>query len=143
MEELIEKRFGNEPPKAQMNLCKFLHPDREYFVQCYHIVAVHPATQIYVVNDLHRTVHGGLFRPALKPFIEAISERDKTVHYYSSLELKHFNDFLIICNGRNARKLKPFRSLDFDLALSRVNKDVVGQHWNSQCTWGFLSRNLR
>jgi hypothetical protein len=51
-EELFKKRFGEEPPKAQMNLCKFLHPDRYFFVQCYHIVAVHPAAQIYLVRDL-------------------------------------------------------------------------------------------
>jgi hypothetical protein len=106
-------------------------------------VTVHPAAQTNIVKDLHRTVHGGVLRPALKPFIEAISDRHKTVHYYSSLQLKHFNDFLIIRNGRKARKLEPFRSLGFDLALSKVNKDVVGLHWNSQCTWGFSSLNLR
>jgi hypothetical protein len=142
-EELKKERFGKEPPKAQMNSCKFLHPDRECFVECYHIVTVHPAAQTNIVKDLHRTVHGGLLRPALKPFIEAISDRDKALHYYSSLQLKHSNDFLIIPNGQKARKLEPFCSLDFNLALSKVNEDVVGQHWNSQCTWGFLSLNLR
>jgi hypothetical protein len=142
-EELVEKRYGEQLPKAQMNLCEFLHPDREYFVDCYHIVAVHPAAQIYLVRDLHKTVHGGLLRPALKPFIEALLKRVRKVHYYSSLELKHSNDFLTIRNGRKASKLKPFRSLDFNLALSKVNKDVVGQHWNSQCTWGFSSLNFR
>ena len=63
--------------------------------------------------------------------------------YYGASVPKHSNDFLHIRNGREVTKLKSYPLLDFDIAMRRVNKSIVGKRWNSQYTWGFSSMNIK
>ena len=51
---------GKMPPTARKDLTEFLHDKRKAFVKCYHVIAVNPTAQVYLVRDLHNTVHGGL-----------------------------------------------------------------------------------
>jgi hypothetical protein len=134
---------GKMPPTTRKDLTEFLHDKRKAFVKCYHVIAVNPTAQVYLVRDLHNTVHGGLLRPGIKPFLQAISRLQIPHVYYGASVPNHSNDFLRICNGRAVMKLKSYPLLDFDIAMSRVNKTIVGKHWNSQYTWGFSSMNIK
>ena len=134
---------GKASPTARKDLCEFLHDKRHSFVKCFHVVAVHPKAQVYLVRDLHNTVHGGLLRPAIKPFLRALATEDKRHIYYSASIRSHGNRFLRILNGHAVMNLKSFRKLDFKVPMCKLNPSVVGQCWNSQHTWGVASLNMR
>jgi hypothetical protein len=73
------------------------------------------------------TVHAGLLRPAVMPFVEALTKYGRKHYYYNSTVEIHSNPFLLIHNGEAATTLPSFSNLDFDLAMSHVNESVVGQ----------------
>jgi hypothetical protein len=134
---------GKVPPMPRKDLTEFLHEKRKPFVKCYHVIAVNPMAQVYLVRDLHNTVHGGVLRPAIKPFLQAISRLQFHHVYYGASVPNHSNYFIRICNGRAVTKLKSYALLDFDIPMSRVNQSIVGKCWNSQYTWGVSSMNLK
>ena len=134
---------GKAPPTARKDLCEFLQERRRPFIKGIHIIAVNPTAQIYLTRDLHNTVHGGLLRPAIKPFLEAITSLGLGHVYYGASVGVHRNHFLMIRNGRAVTKLKSYSGLNFEIAMSRVNSSIVGQRWNSQYTWGVSSMNIK
>jgi hypothetical protein len=134
---------GEPPPTPRKDLCKFLHLKRQPFVKCFHLIAVNPTAQVYLARDLHNTVHGGLLRPGVEPFLRAIHGGGFHHIYYTASVPTHTNKFLQILNGRAASKLRHFRKVDFNMAMSRVNPSVVGQCWNSQYTWGIASMDFK
>ena len=72
--EELKAVHGCEPPSAaRKDLSEFLQERRKAFVKCYHIIAVHPTAQVYLVRDLHNTVHGGILRPAIHLFLNAVT----------------------------------------------------------------------
>ena len=134
---------GKAPPTARKDLCEFLQERRRPFIKGYHVIAVNPTAQVYLTRDLHNTVHGGLLRPAIKPFLEAITSLGLGHVYYGASVGIHRNEFLMIHNGRAVTKLKSYSRLNFEIAMSRVNSSIVGQRWNSQYTWGVSSMNIK
>jgi hypothetical protein len=58
---------GKMPPTTRKDLTEFLHDKRKAFVKCYHVIVVNPTVQVYLVRDLHNTVHGGLLQPPTNP----------------------------------------------------------------------------
>jgi hypothetical protein len=60
-EELQKSKYGEDPPTPKKDSCEFLEANNKDFIKCYHIVAVHPTAQVYIVWDLHLAVHGGLW----------------------------------------------------------------------------------
>jgi hypothetical protein len=128
---------------AKKDLSEFLQIKRSMFVKCFHVIAVHPTAQLYLARDLHNTVHGGLLRPGIIPFLKAVTECGFSHKYYGASIRKHHNEFLRILNGDAFTWLKPYRKCDFIIAMSRVNPSVVGQRWNSQFTWGVASLNIK
>jgi hypothetical protein len=134
---------GKAPPMARKDLCEILEKKRKHFVKCFHVIAVHPKLQVYHVRDLHNTVHAGLLRPAIKPFLQAIAKEGKPHVYYSASAHSHINSFLSILNGREVTKLKSFPKLDFKVAMSKLKTGVVGQRWNIQHTWAIASLNMK
>ena len=141
--EEVAPMEGKAAPTARKDLCEFLHERRRPFIKGYHVVAVNPTAQLYLVRDLHNTVHGGLLHPAIKPFLEAITSLGFSHVYYGASVRMHRNHFLMICNGRAVTKLKSYSRLNFEIAMSRVNPSIVGQRWNSQYTWGVSSMNIK
>ena len=106
---------GKMPPTTR----KDLTDKRKAFVKCYHVIAVNPTAQVYLVRDLHNTVHGGLLRPGIKPFLQAISRLQIPHVYYGGASVpNHLNDFLWICNGWAVMMLKSYSLLDFDIVES-------------------------
>jgi hypothetical protein len=134
---------GKAPPTARKDLCEFWNEKRRPFIKGYHVIAVNPTAQLYLARDLHNTVHGGFLRPAIKPFLQAISSLGFGHIYYGASVLLHNNPFLLIRNGRCVTELQSYSRLDFDVAMSRVNPTIVGQRWNSQYTWGVSSLNIK
>ena len=82
---------GKAAPTARKDLCEFLHERRRPFIKGYHVVAVNPTAQLYLIRDLHNTVHGGLLRPAIKPFLEAITSLGFGHVYYGVSVGMHLN----------------------------------------------------
>jgi hypothetical protein len=135
---------GKSPPTARKDLCEYLNDKRRPFVKGFHVIAVNPAAQVYLTRDLHNTVHGGLLRPAIKSFLEAISSLGFGHVYYGASVRSHSNHFLLIRNhGDAVTQLKSYPHLNFEIAMSRVNPTIVGQRWNSQYTWGVSSMNIK
>jgi hypothetical protein len=134
---------GKAPSMARKDLCEILEKKRKLFVKCFHVIAVHPKLQAYLVRQLHNTVHAGLLRPAIEPFLRAIAKEGKPHVYYSASAHSHMNSFLRILNGREVTKLKSFPKLDFKVAMSKLKTGVVGQRWNIQHTWGVASLNMK
>jgi hypothetical protein len=134
---------GKAPPTARKDLCEFWNEKRRPFIKGYHVIAVNPTAQLYLARDLHNTVHGGFLRPAIKPFLQAISSLGFGHIYYGASVLLHNNPFLLIRNGRCVTELQSYSRLDFDVAMSRVNPTIVGQRWNSQYTWAVSSLNIK
>jgi hypothetical protein len=143
VEELQEHAVWGKPPKTKQGLCEFLEKGRKNFIKCYHVIAVNPIAQVYLLRDLHLSVHGGLLRPAIKPFLKGITNDGCKHRYYDSRVRMYSTPFLIIRNGKGATSLPSFNNLLFSLALSKVNERVVGSHWNSQCSWGYASLDIR
>ena len=127
---------GKSPPTPKKDLSEFLHVKRRIFVKRFHVLAVHPTAQLYLARDLHNTVHGGLLRPGIIPFLRALTEEGYSHKYYGASVGEHSNEFIRVLNGDAVMQYKPFRQLDFDVAMRRVNHSMVGQRWNSQFTWG-------
>jgi hypothetical protein len=48
-EELQKAKDGRDPPTPKKDCCEFLEEDKKDFIKCYHIVAVHPTAQVYIV----------------------------------------------------------------------------------------------
>jgi hypothetical protein len=92
---------------------------------------------------LHNTVHAGLLRPAIVPFLRGIAKEGKPHVYYSASACYHTNSFLRILNGHEVTKLKSFRKLDFKVAMSKLRTGVMGQRWNVQHTWGVACLNMK
>ena len=134
---------GKSPPQARNDLSEFIHSRRQPFIKCFHLIAVNPIAQIYLAKDLHNTVHGGLLRPGVEPFLRAIHNLGFHHSYYSSKSLTHANNFIKILNGSAAKRLSSFKKIDFKMMLSRINTSVVGQRWNSQYTWGVASLDFK
>jgi hypothetical protein len=134
---------GNSPPTARKDLSKFLQIKRKPFIKCFHIVAVNPTAHVYLARDLQNTVHSGLLRPAIEPFLQAITSLGFCHLYYGALVPTHSNHFLHIRNGSAVTQLKSYSQLDFKVPMVRVNPTVVGQRWNSQYTWGVASMNMK
>jgi hypothetical protein len=125
--EELETTEGKSPPMAKKDLSEFLHVKRRMFVKCFHVIVVHPTAQLYLARDLHNTVHGGLLHPGIFPFLRAVTEQGFSHKYYGASVGEHHNEFLRILDGDAVMRYKPFRQLDFDIAMSRVNPSVVGQ----------------
>jgi hypothetical protein len=70
--EEMQSVGGQGPPSARKDLSEFLNEHRKPFIMCYHVVAVNPTAQVYLVRDLHNTVHGRLLRPAIELFLNAV-----------------------------------------------------------------------
>ena len=142
--EELKAVHGCQPPSAaRKDLSEFLQEKRTAFVKCYHIIAVHPTTQVYLVRDLHNTVHGGILRPAIHLFLDAVTNHGIPHVYYQALVGKHTNSFLLVINGSSATRLRSFRKLNWAIPMSKVNTEMVGDRWNSQYTWGVASLNLK
>ena len=93
---------GKMPPTARKDLTEFLYDKRKAFVKCYHVIVVNPTAQVYLVRELHNTVHGGLLQPGIKPFLQAISHLQiPHVYYGASVPINHFRCGKIV--GMNAR----------------------------------------
>jgi hypothetical protein len=118
---------GKVPLMPRKDLTEFLQEKRMLFVKCYHVIAVNPMAQVYLVRDLHNTVHDGLLQPAIKPFLQAISRLQFHHVYYGASVPNHSNYFLRICNGWAVMKLKFYPLLDFDIPMSQVNQSIVGK----------------
>jgi hypothetical protein len=142
-EELKLPVDGKLTPTARKDLSEFLQEKRRPFIRCFHVIAVHPTAQVYLVRDLHNTVHGGLLRPAIECFLRAVTNLGFPHEYYAASVGVHANGFLRVINGRAATRLKSYRKLDFAIPVSKVNTAVVGSRWNSQYTWGVASMNLK
>jgi len=82
-------------------------------------------------------------RPAIKPFLNAVTKRDMRHFYYNARSPVHSYPFLIIYNGEKATSLTSYSDLDFNVAMRKLNDTTIGQRWNSQFTWGFSSLNIR
>jgi len=134
---------GNAPPTTRKDLCQFLHFNRQPFLNCFHVIAVHPTAQVYLARDLHNTVHGGLLWPGVVPFLQAIHSLGFHHVYYTASVPTHRSKFIRIFNGPAAQRLPSFRKVDFNMTTCRVNPSVVGQRWNSQYTWGVASMDFK
>jgi hypothetical protein len=141
--EEMQSVGGQGPPSARKDLSEFLNEHRKPFIMCYHVVAVNPTAQVYLVRDLHNTVHGGLLRPAIELFLNAVTDCGIPHVYYGASVPTHSNIFLRIRNGCAATHLRSFEQLDFKIPMSKVKANVVGDRWNSQYTWGVASMNLK
>lgn len=113
------------------------------FINRYHIVAVHPAAQVYITRDLHNTVHGGLLRPAIQPFLNAISKNGFRHVYYSASTSRHAFKFMRVLNGQAVKELNTFQKVDFKIVTTKLRSCVVGQRGNLQHTWGVASMNMK
>jgi hypothetical protein len=142
-EELSPPVDGKPTPTARKDLSEFLQDKRRPFIRCFHVIAVHPTAQVYLVRDLHNTVHGGLLRPAIKLFLRAVTDVGTPHMYYGASVGVHANGFLRVMNGPAVTRLKSFRKLNFAIPMSKVNTAVVGSRWNSQYTWGVASMNFK
>jgi hypothetical protein len=141
--EEMDSFNGKAPPAPRKDLCKFLHLKWQPFVKCFHVITVNPTAQVYLAQDLHNTVHGGLLQPGVGPFLQAIHSLGFH-HVYNTLSVPtHRNKFIQIFNGRVAELLPSFRKVDFNMTTCRVNPSVVGQCWNSQYTWGNASMDFK
>ena len=131
---------GCKPPSAaRKDLSEFLQEKRTAFVKCYHIIAVHPTTQVYLVRDLHNTVHGGILRPAIHLFLNAITNHGIPHVYYQAVVGKHTNSFLRVINGSSTTRLRSFRKL-WAIPMSKVNTEMVIDGTHS--TLGELLRSI-
>jgi NAD-dependent dihydropyrimidine dehydrogenase PreA subunit len=134
---------GKEAPLGRKDLCEFMEMRRQPFIHCYHIVAVHPAAQVYITQDLHKTVHGGLLRPGIQPFLNAILKNGFQHVYYSASTSKHACEFMCILNGQAVTQLKTFEEIDFNIVTNKLRSSIIGQRGNLQHTWGVASMNLK
>jgi hypothetical protein len=48
-EEIGKAKDGREPPTPKKDCCEFLEEERKDFIKCFHIIAVHPTAQVYIV----------------------------------------------------------------------------------------------
>ena len=115
---------GKTPPTARKDLSEFLLESRKNFIKGFHIVAVNRTAQFYLTRNLHNTVHGGLLRPAIEPFLQAISSLGFLHVYYGGNRMTHSNHFLHIVNGLTVTKLKAYSQLEFEIPMSHVNRTM-------------------
>jgi hypothetical protein len=134
---------GYEPPTARKDLSEFLQDKRIPFVKCFHVIAVHPTAQVYLVRDLHNTVHAGLLRPAIALLLQAVTHLGVPHIYYQASVCAIENEFLRILNGPAVTSLKSFHKIDFKIPMSNVPTQSVGNRWNAQYTWGVSSLNMK
>jgi hypothetical protein len=113
---------GKTPPTARKDLSEFLLESRKNFIKGFHIVAVNQTAQFYLTRNLHNTVHRRLFRPAIAPFLQAISSLGFFHVYYGRNRINHSNNFLHIVNG--STKLKAYSQLEFKIPMSRLNRTL-------------------
>ena len=107
---------------------KMLHQGVSWLLQ---LTQLHNFTS---ARNLHNTVHGGLLRPAIEPFLQAISSLGCLHVYYGGNRMTHSNHFLNrILNGSNVTKLKAYSQLEFEIPMSRVNRTVIRQ-WTMELT---------
>jgi hypothetical protein len=125
-EEMLTAVDGHETPTSRNDLSKFLQDKRMPFIKCFHVIAVHPTTQLYLVRDLHNTVHGGLLWPAIHLFLEAVTELRVPHMYYQASVSVHDNQFLRVLNGPAVSWLRSFQKLDFTMPMSKISTDLVG-----------------
>ena len=100
--EELQTLVGKELLTAKKDLGEFLHIKRQPFIKCFHLIAVHPTAQVYLARDLHNTVHGGLLRPGVELFLQAITTLGFHHVYYAASVKTHVNHFLRILNGSAA-----------------------------------------
>jgi hypothetical protein len=106
---------------------------------------VHPRTaQVYLVRDLHNTVHGGILHPAIHLFLNVATNHGIPHMYYQASVGEHMNNFLHVLNGSATTRLRSFHKLNWAIPKSKMNTEMVGDRWNShQYTWGVALLNLK
>jgi hypothetical protein len=71
-------------------------------------------------RKLHKIVHGGLLKPAIKPFLQYMITKHKTQHrfYKSDKDIHTHTRFVKILNGDAAKKLKALKKVEFASLMS-------------------------
>jgi hypothetical protein len=119
-----------------------LHKDRREYLKAYHIIAVHPDGNQYLVRDADKHVHYGLWRPQLVMILELlqlISKIDVVVPYEGTKS--HRTKFAIIRNGREATEADPgFKNFDFHYVKMATCNAIKGSRANVAESYGYASQ---
>jgi hypothetical protein len=118
-----------------------LHPESLQHLKGYHVMAIHPEGNQYLVRDAHRHVHYGVWRPQLLFILELLQlsgKIDKVVPYEGTK--CHDTTFAIVRNGREATTADPgFQSFDFgcvEMATCHLEK---GSRANVAESYGYAT----
>lgn len=125
------------------SLRQVFSPDRRSSIVRYHVVAVHPAAQTYIVTCLHKIVHLGLAPRGTARFLDYVIKKDLPVSYYPSSHGRIESDLLVILNGSMAQKCPSFEQLDFEKIYRLCEEVKPGPRGNSQLTYGVATQNNR
>jgi hypothetical protein len=118
-----------------------LHHEHRNHIKGYHIVAVHPEGNQYLVREANRHVHYGVWRsqlPILLKLIEVIGKLSEVVPYGANTS--HNTNFAIVRNGREDTTADPgFNAFDFGYVLSATSSICQGSRANMAELFGYAA----
>jgi hypothetical protein len=118
-----------------------LHQERQQHLKAYHVMAVHPEGNQYLVRDAHSHVHYGVWRPQLVMIFELlqlIGKIDIVVPYEGTKS--HYTNFAIIRNGREDTTADPgFKNFDFGYVKKATCNLTKGSRANVAESYGYAS----
>jgi hypothetical protein len=121
-----------------------LHERRRNHLARYHVFAIHPEGNQYLVRDAHRHVHYGVWRHQLTILLETlevIGKIGKVVAYPSTMS--HTTDFAVVRNGRKDTQEDPgFIAFDFPYVLTVLLDKSKGSRANIAESYGYSTQSF-
>jgi hypothetical protein len=121
-----------------------LHHERRTHMKTFHIFALHPEGNQYLVRDAHRHVHYGVWRSQLVILVELLDLLGKitlVVPYPSTTS--HRTAFAIVRNGEKDTAKDPgFKAFDFAHVLSETMNRSKGSRANMAESYGYSTQSF-